>query len=116
MNFAPVYLAYRAIERVFDFCHHWYVDGSAWFIHGFINFLEASDRSFAVKETLRHFFQPLYKDYTVIGRILGIILRSIRVLLGMSFYTLAGTVFLAAYFLWLIFPPILLIYGSSIFF
>ena len=116
MNFAPVYIAYRAIERAFDFCHHWYMDGSLWFLHNFINFLEERDRTFAVRITLKHFFQPLYKDYSIIGRILGVIFRSLRVLIGGIFYLISGVIFLAVYLFWVLLPPILLIYGSSIFF
>ncbi|HEY4526047.1 MAG TPA: hypothetical protein VJL32_03050 [Candidatus Paceibacterota bacterium] len=116
MNFAPVYVIYRAIERVFDFCHHWYVDGSVWFVHNFINFLEERDRTFAVRVTLKYFFQPLYKDYSIIGRILGVIFRSLRILIGVAFYLLSGILFLAVYLAWTLSPIILLIYASSIFF
>ena len=44
--------------------------------------LTAADQSFAVAITLRHFFEPLYKDYSIVGRVLGIVFRSARVVIG----------------------------------
>lgn len=114
-GFAPVYIIYRALERILDFCHHWYVDGSKYFLNGFMNYLEERDKSFALRVTVKHFFEPLYKDYTVIGRILGVIFRSIRVALALGFYAISGIIFLAAYLAWVATPLFLLIYASSFF-
>lgn len=111
MNFAPNYLVYRFFYRIFDFFHHWYVDGSRNFAYWVINFFEQLDQTFALKVTLKYFFQPLYKDYTVIGRILGIIFRSGRILFGLAVYLLFGSLFLILYALWASFPPLLLLYA-----
>ena len=81
-DFALGYLLHRFFYRIFDFFRHWYVDGSRVIAHTFISTLERIDRSLAVKITLQHFFEPLYKDYSIIGRILGVFFRSIRILIG----------------------------------
>ncbi len=112
MNFAFSYLLYRFFYRLFDFFHHWYIDGSWRFAHAFISFLERLDEIFAVKITLKYFFHPLYKDYTIVGRILGIIFRSLRILIGAAVYVLAGLVFLVIYFGWLAVPPVILWYAA----
>ena len=60
--------------------------------------------------TLRHFFQPLYKDYTFIGRILGIVFRTCRIFIGVVVYAFVLLIFLAAYVVWLAAPIILILY------
>jgi hypothetical protein len=112
MNFALIYLIHRFFYRLFDFFHHWYIDGSRHFAHVFISFLERLDEVFAVKITLKYFFHPLYGDYTIVGRVLGIIFRSFRILIGGAVYVLAGLVFLVIYLGWLAVPPIILWYAA----
>ena len=70
--------------------------------------LTAADRSFAVAITLRHFFEPLYKDYSIIGRILGIVFRSARVAIGAMFYLILALVFVVAYLIWLAIPAVII--------
>ena len=110
MSFSLVYLAHRVGYRLFDFFRCWYADGSRVFFHHFISFLERLDQTFAVRVTLRYFFQPLYKDYTIVGRILGVVFRSGRLAIGMSVYACVAAVFLALYAVWLLIPLIILFY------
>ena len=86
MNFALVYIINRFFYRVFDFFHHWYVRASRTIAHTFISFLEWLDETFALKITLQHFFEPLYKDYSILGRILGVIFRTGRIILATLVY------------------------------
>ncbi len=111
MDFSLVYLVQRFFYRFFDFFHHWYVDGSRAFGRAFITSLAEVDKTVAIKITLRYFFQPLYKDYTVIGRILGIIFRSCRLLIGAVVYLILIATFLAAYLAWLLIPAAVLFYA-----
>jgi exosome complex RNA-binding protein Rrp4 len=104
MNFSVVYLANRFVYRIFDFFHHWYVDGSRMFGRKFIGALMELDKTFAVRVTLKHFFEPLYKDYTVIGRIMGAIFRTFRVLIGAVVYAVIAVVAVALYVAWISIP------------
>ncbi|HUZ92479.1 MAG TPA: hypothetical protein VNG29_00580 [Candidatus Paceibacterota bacterium] len=113
MNFALTYLIYRFAYRVGDFFHHWYYDGSRNFFHGFISFLESLDRTFAVRLTLKFLFHPLYKDYTIVGRILGFIFRSGRILIGVVVYAFFAVIFFAIYLAWLLVPPALILYAAA---
>src|SRR5258708_1824788 len=110
MDFAPAYLLQRFFYRFLDSFHHWYVDGSRAIAHKFIETLENVDRTVALKITVRYFFQPLYRDYSIIGRILGIIFRSGRVVIGVVFYLFITAIFLALYLIWLAVPVIILYY------
>lgn len=104
MNFSLVYIFSHLFFRVKDFFHHWYVDASRYFFHGFISFLENLDRTLAFRMTLRHIFEPLYKDYTIMGRILGPIFRFGRVIIGLVVYAVVGAAFLIFYLAWLLLP------------
>jgi hypothetical protein len=112
MDFAPAYLAQRFFYRIVDFFHHWYVDGSRVIGHRFISTLEAADRSLAFKITVRYFFQPLYRDYSVVGRVLGFIFRTGRILIGGVVYLIVAVLFLAFYLAWLAVPATIIFYAA----
>lgn len=111
MDFSVVYLARRFVYRFLDFFHHWYIDGSRAFGRRFMGTLTVADQSFAVAITFRHFFEPLYKDYTVIGRIMGFFFRSARILIGGVFYIILTFAFAAIYLIWLAIPAVILFYA-----
>jgi hypothetical protein len=111
MDFSVVYLARRFFYHFVDFFHHWYVDGSRAIGRRFMATLTVADQSFAVAITLRHFFEPLYKDYSIIGRMLGIVFRSVRVLIGGVFYLILSLLFAAAYLVWLAIPAVIIFYA-----
>jgi hypothetical protein len=113
MDFSVVYLARRFIYRFLDFFHHWYVDGSRVIGRRFMATLTAADQSFAVAITLRHFFEPLYKDYSIIGRIMGIVFRSVRVVIGGIFYLILAAVFALVYIIWVAIPAIIIFYVAK---
>lgn len=108
MSFSLVYLANRFLYRLSSFFYHWYIDGTRWFAHRYIVTLEGLDETFAVHITLRHYFEPLYKDYSIVGRILGIVFRSGRILIGLTIYLFVTLVWFALYLIWLGLPVVLL--------
>ncbi|HVM76714.1 MAG TPA: hypothetical protein VMU07_01000 [Candidatus Paceibacterota bacterium] len=111
MDFSPAYLVQRFFYRFFDFFHHWYVDGSRSIAHAFISTLTAADRTFAVKITLQHFFEPLYGDYSAVGRVVGIPFRAGRVLIGGVAYLFVALVFAAIYIIWVAIPALVIYYA-----
>ena len=72
--------------------------------------LATTDQSFAIKVTARHFFEPLYKDYSIVGRIMGVIFRTGRIVLGGILYVLITIVFAIVYIIWLAIPAGILWY------
>ncbi|HEY5221154.1 MAG TPA: hypothetical protein VIJ29_03355 [Candidatus Paceibacterota bacterium] len=113
MDFSVVYLARRFLYRFLDFFHHWYIDGSRVIGRHFMSVITAADQSFAVAITLRHFFEPLYKDYSVIGRILGIVFRTFRILIGGVIYLVIALAFAVVYIIWLAIPAVILFYAAK---
>lgn len=112
MGFSLFYIFQRFFYRLADFFHNWYVHGSKYLIHRFVSVLENVDRTVAIKVTLRYFFQPLYKDYTIVGRILGIVFRSGRLFVGGIIYACFILLFVGIFIIWLIFPPAILFYAA----
>ena len=115
MDFSVTYLAGRFFYRIFEFFHHWYIDGSRAFGRGFMATIASADRSLALRVTVRHFFEPLYKDYTFVGRLLGVIFRTGRIVIGLFAYLVIAACFLVAYAVWLLIPFITLYYAAKTF-
>src|SRR3989338_2378716 len=87
-HFALGYLLERIVYRVFIFLHHWFVDGSMFFFRAYTNLLVSMERTFAVRITFHHLFEPLYGDYSAVGRVVGPIFRVGRSVVGIFLYTL----------------------------
>lgn len=112
MDFAPIYLVQRFFYRAVDFFHHWYVDGSRAIGHRFIAAMEEADRSLAVKITAQHFFRPLYGDYSPVGRVVGVIFRAGRIVIGLVVYAVIAVLFLLFYLAWLAVPATIIFYAA----
>ena len=110
-DFALGYLLHRFFYRIFDFFRHWYVGGSRMIAHAFISTLENMDRSFAVKITLQHFFEPLYKDYSIIGRILGSFSACSGSCSALVVYVVIAVCFAVAYVVWVLTRPALIFFS-----
>jgi hypothetical protein len=110
MDFAPIYLLQRLGYRIGAFFYHWYVGGSRVIGNAFISTLQSADEIFAVKITLQHFFEPLYNDYSGVGRVVGVVFRFGRVLIGAVIYGILALFFLAVYVLWLAVPVSILFF------
>ncbi|MEK7147179.1 MAG: hypothetical protein AAB772_02900 [Patescibacteria group bacterium] len=104
MNFFIIYLAERALHRIFEFFRHWYVRGFLNFSYKAIEVLEGLDQTFALKITIRNFFSPLFGDYTILGRILGFIFRSGRMIIGLIVYSIVILFFIVAFSFWVFIP------------
>lgn len=103
------YILKQSFHEVVCFFRRWYLERSELFWAKVFENLSLLDRGFAVAINARLVFQPLWGDYSVVGRILGPILRSFRVLLGSFIYfwilLFAGIIWL----LWILFLPFCLL-------
>jgi hypothetical protein len=91
MDFAPAYLVYRFFYRIFDFFHHWYIDGSQAFWKYFVGALRTTDKKLAAK----------------------ISFRAVRAILGSIGYFFITVAFAVAYTAWLAIPIALLSYVAT---
>jgi len=104
----PLYLILGFFGLFLNFLRHWYLDSFYFVWQAYIGALRRWDRIFAVSITIRYWFKPLYQDYTFLGRILGFILRTIRIIIGGFGCLVLSIIFLALYTLWLMVPILLL--------
>lgn len=109
MNFALGYLAYRFVYRIGEFLRHWYVKSMRIYGNFVINRLEHLDYFFAWKITLKNLFQPLYKDYSLIGYILGFIFRALRLTIASFVYLIIFAAAILIYIIWLLTPVFLIV-------
>ena len=104
MGFAPLYLLNRFFFRLTDFFHHWYLSGSRAIGRRFVVFLEDMDSVLALRATARNFFRPLYGDYSGVGRVLGVVFRTGRILIALLLYIFCTLLFAVMYAAWLLLP------------
>lgn len=109
VNFTLGYLVYRFFFRITAFLHHWYIDGSRTFLRAWLTFLTNLESTLALRITLFHLSEPLYKDYSLVGRIIGPIFRLFRVVLGLVLYAAVSLIFMLVYLFWILLPPYLLL-------
>ena len=84
--------------------NYWYKQSFGLFYHGFRRTLDGLEESLAVKSTARNLNKPLFQDYTFQGRVIGLLLRLIRICLGCLLYFLLAVAYLFMYVFWLLFP------------
>lgn len=104
------YLVRHFIFHLIEFFRHWYVNAFLVIGRWLINNLEWFDRTLAFKVTLRHFFEPLYGDYTILGRFLGFLFRFIRIVLAIFLYPILIFAASAIYIIWAVIPPFIFIH------
>lgn len=103
------YLAGHFFYHIVEFLRHWYLRSFKMYTGWVIDRLEEIDYYLAWRQTARHFFEPLYKDYSIIGRMLGIIFRTARMAIGSVVYFIIFVVVIAVYGVWVSIPPYLVL-------
>ncbi|OGM91073.1 hypothetical protein A3A20_00565 [Candidatus Wolfebacteria bacterium RIFCSPLOWO2_01_FULL_45_19] len=104
MSFALIYIVVRAFYSFVKFWRHWYVESFTIIARMAMNVLEKLDRVFAVRINFRFLLQPLYQDYTVVGRVIGPIFRLIRVIVGSLIYSVTVVAAAIFYIVWALLP------------
>lgn len=103
-RYAGVYLIERFFFRIVEFLRRWYAASCIAIAHATIRRIASFDRTLALKITLLHFFTPLYGDESFIGRILGVIFRSVRIIIALVLYIVILILAVIAYLFWALIP------------
>lgn len=104
----PLYLLWRLYFSLAAFLRDWYLDSFKWTAHRALSILEELDKTLALKISLRHLFQPLYGDRTIIGYVMGFFWRLWRIVVASLIYLVIIALVSVIYFLWLSLPIYLL--------
>lgn len=111
METAPIYLLQRFFYRIKEFLRHWYTKSARLYWHFVISKLEKLDYVLAWKITIKNLFKPLYKDYSIIGYIMGFVFRFLRLLLASTIYVAIFIFAVGLFIIWALIPPAIL-YGA----
>ncbi|MDI6820863.1 MAG: hypothetical protein QMD65_01655 [Patescibacteria group bacterium] len=112
-NNALVYLVEKLFYRIIQFFRHWYVKSMRIYFNFVMDQLKELDYFLAWRITLKHLLEPLYKDYTILGYILGFGFRLGRLLVSSFIYLIVFTIAIGFYIIWLVAPIYIL---SRVFF
>ena len=101
-----VNLPVRITKGTIKFFHFWYVQSSKDFWNREVAFLKQIEKDLGVVINLKLIFQPIFGDYSYMGRIIGPVFRLGRVLIG--FIIMVASIFavVAIYLIWIILPPL----------
>lgn len=105
------YVVRRGIFRIASFLTDWYAGGTRYFLFHFTLKLRNLDKTFAVRANLHHLFEPLYRDYSIVGKIIGPPVRMLRVAVGGTVYAFVAFFFLIVYIIWILILPAIVVYG-----
>lgn len=86
----------------------WYVDGSRFFLRLSKNLVLFLDRQLVVSLMFRLWGQPLFGDLNLVGRTIGFIFRSLRIIYGLLAMLSVELFLLLGFGLWLFWPLLLL--------
>lgn len=102
------------IKKITHFPLWWYKDSLLWFKRFFKNLLIFLDNRFAVSLMCQKLFTPLFHDASLLGRILSLIFRLVRIITGSIVITLAVIAMEFWFVVWLIFPYIFILLFKQI--
>ncbi len=100
---------YSLYSIFLNFIYFWWRDSFVWWLNRLERAHNKIEKFFAVKINLRYIFSPLYQDYTIVGFLVGVPARAIRISFGIIAHLLVLLVFVFLYFIWAI-VPIFVIY------
>jgi len=92
----------------------WYLHAPRHFFEAYLKAVDFFEANLAVKDTARNLNKPLYQDYSYSGRLVGFLIRLVRITLGLILYFLIAIAYLLGFIVWVLFPFICIasIFGS----
>jgi hypothetical protein len=99
-------LPIRFFKGIYDFLYFWYVKSSKDFWHRELVFIKDVERDIGLLINLKLLTQPIFGDYSYMGRIIGPIFRLGRVIFGFFLVLISLFAIIVSYVIWLLLPPV----------
>jgi len=99
------------LDDLIEFLDFWFYHFPKRIVRHFFDQIYLWDKTLKVKANLRNITKPLYGDYTIIGYVIALPYRLIRIFFGFLIYFFIFLFYLAFLLFWLAGPILLLIYG-----
>ena len=91
-------------NSISKFAYEWYFTDTKGFWKGVIKFIRIMDGGFGVMANIYNWTSPLYGDYSYVGRAVGPLFRTFRIIGGGIFYIGVFIFAIGLYILWFILP------------
>lgn len=101
-----VNLPVNFLKGIVNFLYVWYVKSSRDFWRKEIDFIKGVENDIGVFINLKLLFQPIFGDYSYMGRVIGPIFRLGRVFFGFLIMLISLVTVIAIYLIWIILPPL----------
>ena len=95
------------VRIILKFPYWWYYEVPCWFLKISNRVFTFLDRNFALVLMLRLWFTPLFGDPNIVGRVIGFIFRTVRIIIGSILIILSELALLFYFLLWLAIPFLL---------
>lgn len=101
--------SFRFLKSFHDFLYFWYIKSSRDFWRSEIAFLKRVENDIGLLVNLKLITQPIYGDYSYMGKVIGPIFRLGRVLFGSAAVLFSFLAIVVCYILWLALPVVAVI-------
>jgi len=105
----PLSLPFRFLKGIFNFVVFWYVKSSKEFWRQEIAFVRKVESDIGILVNLKLITQPIFGDYSAMGKIIGPIFRLCRVFIGSAIVIISLMVIIVSYVVWLIMPALVIV-------
>ena len=92
-----------------QFFSYWYGSSAPRFFDAYTDTVASTEETFAVRQTMANISKPLFQDYTLGGRVVGVLMRLARIAAGLICYSVMAVLFAVAYLAWLAFPLVCIV-------
>ena len=106
MNVSPIQVLTSSIFDELSFIRWWYTEVTIWLIRLFKRVAIICDDTFSISILLRTFFIPWHRDYSITGRIFGIIIRLLYLPVALIITATILMVIVAFMLIWVTLPAI----------
>lgn len=96
------------LKKFLDF---WFVHGPKAIVYSFFDFMYALDKGLSLRANIRNFFAPLYGDHTILGHIIALVYRLIKLFFGTIVLILITIFYVLFFVFWSLLPFLILLYG-----
>ena len=101
-----VNLPVNLTKGIINFFSFWYLTSSKSFWHKEIDFIKGIERDIGVFINMKLIFQPIFGDYSYMGRVIGPVFRMSRVFIGLVIVFASIAVVIVVYLVWIVLPPL----------
>lgn len=101
-----VNLPINFIKEIINFFSFWYLQSSKNFWRKEISFIKQIERDLGMIVNLKLIYQPIFGDYSYMGRVIGPVFRISRVLIGLLIILTSIIIVVTIYLIWIILPPL----------